>query len=80
MVRIVFLSRFMPCGECGESLDRSTAPAHRCDPRRRLEFQMFALRPGLAAFEDRLQQHLDTPAGRFEAWLAAQQVRGRRRL
>jgi hypothetical protein len=79
VVRIVFLSRFMPCGKCGESLDRSAAPSHRCDPRRRVEFQMFALRAGVAAFEDRLHEHLDTATGRFETWLAAQQVRGRRR-
>jgi hypothetical protein len=79
VVPIVFVSRFMPCGTCGESLDRFAAPTHRCDPGRRAEFQMLARRAGVAAFEDRLHQHLDTPAGRFEAWLAAHQVRGRRR-
>jgi hypothetical protein len=65
----------MPCAECGESLDRLVGLDHRCDPTRRVEFQMFGLREGVAAFEARLQRHLDTAAGRFEAWLAAQQVR-----
>lgn len=74
----MYVSRFMPCEECGESLDRAVASTHRCDPQRRVDFHMFALRDGIAAFEIRLHQHLDTPAGRFEAWLAAHRVRDRR--
>ena len=74
----MFLSRFMPCPDCGESVDRSTAHVHSCDPHRRLWFQMFGLRHEIAAFEFKLGEHLDSPRGRFESWLAAQQVRAAR--
>ena len=66
----------MPCADCGESVDRAAPSAHTCDPHRRLWFQMFGLRHEIAAFEISLREHLDTPRGRFETWLAAQQVRG----
>lgn len=37
---------------------------------------MFALREEIASFETRLHRFLQSGAGRFEAWLAARQVRG----
>ena len=71
----MFASRFMPCTDCGESVERSVAPGHRCASERLVEFQMFGLREDIAGFEHRLQHFLETSGGRFEVWLAARQVR-----
>jgi hypothetical protein len=77
-VAALFSSRFMPCPECGESVERlpDDDTPHRCDPARRVEFQMCALRDELAGCEDELHRYLQTTRGRFEVWLAARQVRG----
>ncbi len=72
----LFSSRFMPCTECGASVDRFAAVAHRCSPDRSVDYRMFALREDIAQFEPRLQEYLDTARGRFETWLAARTVRG----
>jgi hypothetical protein len=72
--RIVFTSRFMPCTDCGESVERSAAPGHRCSKERLVEYQMFGLREDIASFEDRLGRFLQSGVGRFEVWLAARQV------
>jgi len=74
-VGIVFTSRFMPCEDCGESVERSTAPSHRCSSERLVEYRMFGLREEIAGFEDRLEQFLQSGLGRFETWLAARRVR-----
>jgi len=71
----VFVSRFMPCGRCGESLDLAEAVPHECAPARVVDFQMFALRDDVAAFETRFEAWLQSPSGRFEAWLAGRHVR-----
>lgn len=73
----MFASRYMPCSECGESVERSSAPAHRCSSERMVDYQMFGLREDVAGFEDRLRRFLHTSGGRFEVWLARRQVRGR---
>ena len=65
----------MPCPRCGEAVARLAADEHRCDPQRRLEFQMAAMRPRLASFEEDLDGFLAGNEGRFEAWLAERQVR-----
>ena len=39
----MFLSRFMPCTECGASVERAQTVEHRCDPERLLDFRMFGL-------------------------------------
>ena len=72
----MFKSRFMPCPECGGSVDQSAAQAHRCHPERLADFQMFKLRDEVAALEHRLHAFLTSGSGQFEAWLAARQVRG----
>jgi hypothetical protein len=72
----VFASRYLPCADCGASVERTIAPGHRCSTERLVEFQLFGLREDIAAFEGRLRQYLHTNLGRFEAWLAARQVRG----
>jgi len=71
----MYSSRFMPCPDCGESVDRSFSASHRCDPERLLDYRMFALRDEIAMFERLLASFLDSSVGRFEAWLAARDVR-----
>jgi len=72
--RPVFVSRYMPCECCGESLDRTAAVAHACAPERLADFQMFTLRGDIADFEGRYHHYIRSPHGRFEVWLAARHV------
>jgi hypothetical protein len=65
----------MPCSECGASIERTALDAHRCDEERRLDFAMFTMRDDIAAIERQVREHLATPTGRFESWLAARDVR-----
>ncbi len=71
----MFLPRFMPCPQCGESVERSAVQDHSCNRDRRVDHQLFGLREDIAAFETRMQEYLDTESGRFEVWLAARHVR-----
>jgi len=71
----VFRSRFMPCPDCGESVERGEPTPHVCDPARVVEFQMFGLRREVDRLDDALREHLATPSGRFEAWMAWHEVR-----
>lgn len=68
-------SRFMPCADCGASVERSVASGHRCASDRLVEYQMFGLREDIAGLEHRFRHFLHTSSGRFEVWLAARQVR-----
>ena len=72
----MFRSRFMPCPECGASLDRTVLRAHECAPERRADYQMFGLRDEVALLESGIRRYLATTSGRFESWLAARKVRG----
>jgi hypothetical protein len=72
---VVFRSRFMPCLECGASVDRTELPVHECSPHRWADYQMFGLRGEVAQLEAGIRHYLATGAGRFESWLAARQVR-----
>lgn len=72
-------SRYMPCPECGTSVERSAAAAHACDPERRLDYQLFGLRDEIASFESRFHAFLESARGRFELWYAARERRRRRR-
>jgi len=58
---------FTACPECGEALHRDELDAHRCDAERQSQL---AVRRELGAFEAELGAWLDTPHGRFAAWLA----------
>ncbi|RHW28317.1 hypothetical protein D0Z08_04900 [Nocardioides immobilis] len=71
----MFRSRYMPCENCGESLDRTAATTHECDPERLADYQIFGMRHDIAGFEQKLRDYLDRAHGRFEVWLAAQRVR-----
>lgn len=76
-VHVVFMSRYMPCEECGASIDRASLAEHVCSPGRRADYQLFGLRGELTELEAEIRRHLATAAGRFETWLAARQVRGK---
>ena len=71
----MFRSRFMPCPDCGESVESGEPIPHVCDPERVVEFRMFGLRPEVDRLEESLREHLATPGGRFEAWMAWHEVR-----
>lgn len=71
----MFGSRYMPCESCGESVDRSDLRPHECTPERRAEFEMFALRDEVAELVPLFEAYVGSGRGRFEVWLAAQQVR-----
>lgn len=71
----MFPSRFMPCPECGGSVERSSRQWHSCDPERMLDYTMFALRDEVAAFERLFHRFTDTRDGRLECWVASRQVR-----
>src|SRR3954454_1376651 len=74
-VLTVFVSRYMPCEYCGESLDNAVPHPHLCSPERRAEFQMFAMRDDVADFDNRFRAYLDSAHGRFDVWLAVKQLR-----
>jgi hypothetical protein len=72
-------SRYMPCPECGTSVDRTAGAAHACDPERRLDFQLFGLREEVASLEAGIRAYFASKRGRFELWYAARERgRGRR--
>jgi hypothetical protein len=73
----MFKSRYMPCDECGASVDRTGAHHHECAPERLADYLMFGLRGEVAQLEAGVRHYLSTASGRFESWLAARQVRGR---
>ena len=72
----MFASRFMPCQECGASVDRTGTGEHECAPERWADYQMFGLREEIAQLEAGVHRYLATATGRFESWLAARKVRG----
>lgn len=61
----------MPCPDCGASVPlRGDAGEHSCEEERRIEYRLLELRPEIESFPDDLGAWLDSPAGRFEQWLA----------
>ena len=74
----MFASRYMPCSRCGASVERAEQVVHECSLERLLDFKMFAIRDEVTSLQDGLLDYLDSPAGRFEIWDAARQVRGSR--
>jgi hypothetical protein len=63
-------SRFMPCPECGASVERAEADARVCDGERLLDFRLFQLREEIVAFDAQLAAWLASARGRFAAWVA----------
>jgi len=72
----MFGSRYLPCAECGESVDRSLERPHACARERWADYQMFGLSKEIAELEAGVLRFLGTPLGRFETWAAARLVRG----
>ena len=72
----MFFPSRMPCAHCGASVEHGAAEGHTCDPSRRMDFQLLAMRRGIDAFEGDLRTYLSGNEGRFETWLAALKVRG----
>jgi hypothetical protein len=73
----MFPSRYMPCPDCGASLERRD-DTHECERERWLEFQLFQLRDEIDEFEVELSGYLASPRGRFELYYAERE-RARRR-
>lgn len=73
----MFRSRYMPCEECGASVDRHDPSGHRCSPGRRADYEVFGLRHEVAQLEAKIEHFLTSATGRFESWLAARHVRGK---
>jgi hypothetical protein len=63
-------SRYMPCAECGASVERAADGAHVCDQERLLDFRLFQLRDEIGAFDAQLGAWLASARGRFAAWMA----------
>ena len=72
----MFRSRYMPCEECGASVDRPVVREHEWSSERRTDFEMFGLRGEVAQLDSAVRHYLATAGGRFETWLAARHVRG----
>jgi hypothetical protein len=73
----MFPSRYMPCPNCGDSLERRQASDHVCAAERRLDYQMFQLRGHVERLDAQFGAYLETRRGQFERWYAE---RRRRRL
>ena len=71
----MFASRYMPCPDCGDSLERRQTSDHVCAHERRLDYQMFQLRDEVAALEAQIGVYLATPRGQFELWYAERRRR-----
>jgi hypothetical protein len=70
-------SPYMPCPECGASVERAEVGAHVCELERLLDFRLFQLREEIAAFDTQLATWLASARGRFAAWLAEHDRRAR---
>jgi hypothetical protein len=62
--------RFMPCADCGVSVEQAEADAHVCDREQWLDFRLFQLRDEIAGFDAQFAAWLLSARGRFAAWLA----------
>ena len=60
----------LPCPACGQSVARDEQELHVCEEDRRLDYELVQDRHEVTAFEEELAEWLDSPAGRFAAWLA----------
>ena len=71
----MFLSPFVPCPTCGDTVRSDKAEEHDCDPQQVLSYRMFLLREEIAAFDRQFRRYTDTNPGRFAVWDAARQGR-----
>lgn len=70
----MFPFRYLPCPDCGEAVERAGV-GHQCRVDQLLDTEIAALRAGAHDLEAGFHDYLATPEGRFEAWLAARDVR-----
>ena len=69
----MFASRYMPCPDCGASVDGRADESHVCEEERLLEYRVFQLRAEVASFDTELAEFLASPRGSFELWYAARE-------
>ena len=72
----MFQSRYMPCTQCGASVERTAHETHVCDSERRLSYQLFQLRGEVERFEAEFSAFLGSALGKFEAWCARRERTG----
>jgi hypothetical protein len=61
----------MPCSDCGGSVVvHGQTAVHVCDEGRRHDFELLEFREEFERLECELAAWLETPHGRFAAWLA----------
>lgn len=72
------LPAYMPCPDCGASIQRGQEDEHVCEEERLLRYRMVQLRDEIARFDGDLAAYLNSPRGRFDIWYAARD-RSRRR-
>jgi hypothetical protein len=65
-----FVSRYMPCPECGASVEASASDEHVCEPERVLQYRTFQLGSRVEDLERGFRDYLESPEGRFAQWLA----------
>jgi hypothetical protein len=63
---------YVSCPDCGVAVQAATLTAeeHECSPDRRIAHQMLRARAGIERLEHDLARWLETPRGRFAAFLA----------
>jgi hypothetical protein len=66
----MYQSRFMPCPDCGASLDQDERDDHICERERWLDYQIFQLRDEIAGLNGELAVYLASLPGKFEVWYA----------
>jgi hypothetical protein len=68
---------YLSCPDCGLAVQaaRLATREHDCPPERRIAHQMLKARLGLERFEHDLARWLETPRGRFAAFLAGRSPR-----
>ncbi len=66
---------FMPCSDCGASVQRTEAGRHVCESEQKLDYELFQLRHELDALEADLKRFLTSPSGRFALWYAERERR-----
>jgi hypothetical protein len=61
----------VPCPSCGASVAHGEDETHECDRERLVDYLLLQHRDEVERFDGELGDWLDSPAGRFAAWLAA---------
>lgn len=65
--------QYMPCPECGATLENAEMDQHVCEQERWLNYQLFQLREEIAGFDRDVGTYLASAKGQFELWYAERQ-------